>query len=99
MHRDDVIGLLFDKDQNQYGHTIWRYTGSAKGMDYTYMRVTAHTQGFFWAMDVDKRLGDGTKVHATNNGKSPSPSAAMLACLDSFERAVAMINGASVDKK
>ena len=94
MHRDDVIGLLFDKYQSSNGHTIWRYIGSKKGMDYVYMRVHENERRFVWAVDVNNKLDSGEMVSATNTGESPSPSAAMLACLDSFERAVAMINGA-----
>ena len=94
MHRDDVIGLLFDKDKSADGHTIWRYTGSTKGMDYAYMRVYENKQRFFWGVDVNNKLAAGEMVSVTNTGESPSSSAAMLDCLDSFERAVAMINGA-----
>ena len=94
MNRDDVIGLLFDKEEETDGYTRWRYIGSAKGMDYTYMRVSDNGEGIFWTVDVDKNLGNGAKVHVRHSGKSASPTDAMLACLDSFERAVAMINGA-----
>ena len=94
MHRDDVIGLLFDKDQGSDGHTIWRYIGSKKGMDYAYMRVHENKRRFVWAVDVNKKLAAGEMVSVTNTGESLSSADAMLACLDSFERAVAMINGA-----
>ena len=94
MDRDGVIGLLFDKEEETDGYTRWRYIGSAKGMDYTYMRVSDNGEGVFWAVSLDKRLSNGAKIHVGHSGKSPSPTEAMLACLDSLEQAVTMINGA-----
>ena len=97
MHRDDVIGLLFDKEAVRNG-AIWRYVGNQKGMDYVHIiiRDDPFSHKFSWMAHTKMHSVKGVgRIDAFNEGESSSLNKAMLDCLDSFERAAAMINGAS----